>query len=91
MIVLADGGMVVIWVVGILVLGLFGFLAALLGALVRLAKFFLRPFWPEANASVDDRSASAAARVCPNPRCRHANPFAARYCVRCGQALARQS
>ncbi len=90
MTILADGGIVVIWVVGIMVLGLFGFLAAVLGMLVRLAKFLLRPFWPEENPTTAGPKASPGGRVCPNPRCRHTNSVAARYCARCGQAMTEQ-
>lgn len=85
---LADG-FVVVWIIGALLIGLVGFFAILLSAVVRLVCFTFR--WLARGVSgarpVGHAELTSPPRRCRHPRCGHLNPGAARYCARCGHRL----
>ena len=86
---LADGGITVVWVGGILLLGFLGFFVMLIAALGRCIGFVLRLLVGNARRvdAAGPSSVSGAGRPCGHPRCGHLNPADARYCARCGSAL----
>ncbi len=78
--------MMFLWGGGLLLLGIIGFFAVLLGAVARIFRFVLRIATP---CGADRRTGTAAvhrppAVVCGNPRCGHTNRVDARFCARCG-------
>lgn len=87
---LADFGFV--WIGGALLIGFFGFFAVVLTALARMVRFVLRAALPrDHDEDVPEVSASAAPRLCMQPRCGHLNPPGARYCARCGSSLGHEN
>jgi uncharacterized paraquat-inducible protein A len=87
-VLLADGGFLI--AIGLMLLGLVGFLGMAVVLILRLVRFVLRalvgqPAHPaRATLEVDEGRV-----LCSHPSCRHANPPAARFCGRCGRRLAR--
>lgn len=85
---LADGGIVFVWVVGALLIGFAGFFIILLAAIGRVLRGVWRAVtWPLAGNSRGASALPPTPRTCPQPRCAHVNAPDARYCGRCGGAL----
>lgn len=85
---LADGGIVIVWVVGVLLIGFAGFFIVLLAALGRLLRGAWRAAtWPFSCGRHASPNLPPTPRTCRQPRCGHINPPDARYCGRCGDAL----
>lgn len=85
---LADG-FIVVWIIAVLLIGLVGFFAILLSAVVRLLRFTFGWLAGGLGGSgpVSHVELTSAPRRCGHPRCGHLNPAAARYCARCGHRL----
>jgi hypothetical protein len=88
-VVLADGGAVLVLVGGVLLVGFFGFFAAVLVALGRFVSFVFRMLLGGGRKAGESKRPVRlpAERVCGHPRCGHVNPGGARYCARCGSSL----
>ena len=88
--ILADGGISILWVAGILLVGCLSLLVMLLVAVGRLVRWVLwlvfAPF-RRRRSLPGPPPPIRVQRRCPQPRCGHVNPPGARYCGRCGGAL----
>ncbi len=89
----ADFGIVVLWIAVALVIGFIGFFVAVLVMVVRAIQFVLRAAWgrtrnPGATAPPAE---VRAARCCLHPRCGYLSPGDARYCARCGRPLSQDA
>jgi hypothetical protein len=76
--VVADGGM--LWVVGLMIVGIVGFILMLATAVGALVSMMAR-----AGRTLIGLSGDSAPRACG--RCQHVNAAHARYCAQCGRAL----
>lgn len=86
--VLADAGITLIWVGGVLLVGFVGFFVVLLSMLARALGFVWRALIPRRhNRSGTILESRCVGQVCPHPRCGHINRAEARYCARCGNPL----
>lgn len=88
---IADAGITFIWVSGLLLVGIFGFIVmafVLVGKFVGLVFRVLGGGGPK-RTSYRQRPPSRLSRgvVCPHTRCAHANMKGARFCARCGRPL----
>jgi hypothetical protein len=84
--VVLGEAMIFLWGGCLLLLGILGFFAVLLGAVARILRFVLRIGTP---GGAGRRTGTAAvprppAVFCENPRCGHTNRIDARFCARCG-------
>jgi hypothetical protein len=84
---LADG-MVIIWMGGVLIVGLVGFVVVTLVALARAAGAVVRMVLPRASrVPAAPATDTSGPRLCDHPRCGHLNAGTARFCARCGGRL----
>ncbi len=85
---LADGGIVFVWVAGVLLIGLVGFFVVILGLAARfIRRLFSMILGHHGPPSQDAVSRPGAQSPCRNLRCGYLNPAGARYCARCGSRL----
>lgn len=78
----------IVWFVGLILLGIFGFFAVGVMLVFQLLAYLFRAL--TGRGGDDDRqlaTAERAGRICPHPRCGNANPRTARFCARCGRPL----
>lgn len=88
---LADGGIVILWVSGLILAGILGFFFMAVVIVGKVIGFIFRALTGDAS----ERSRPGQAppprhtmgRVCPHRRCAHLNPRNARFCARCGRPL----
>lgn len=74
---------VTVWFGGMVVIGAFGVLGALLSGVSRFVRRLLNP----AARHTRPTPRQPAVRLCPQSRCGHMNVGEARYCARCGRPL----
>ena len=67
---------------GLLVLGIVGFFAVMLAAVVRVFRWIVGSETREESGSL-----AVVPQMCDNPQCGHANRPDARFCARCGRRL----
>lgn len=86
---LADGGVTVIWIGGALLVGLAGAIVIVPWMIVRGLLRVLRALLGcgRRRQPLEPLHAAAPPRVCGQPRCGYLNRDAARYCARCGTSL----
>ncbi len=86
--ILADGGITVVWIGVLLIIGFLGFFAVLLAAILRLfGKIIGGIGWLLRGGRSRTPPPLERPRVCTNPRCGHVNVADGRYCARCGAPL----
>ena len=87
----ADAG-IGVWIVGLLLLGLFGFFVMFVALVFRLIGWFFRTLGGGSGAGkaagpLQDNPSRRL--LCPQPGCGHNNEPTALYCGRCGRPLRR--
>lgn len=84
---LADAG-ITVWIVGLFVIGILGFVVSILTILFRVFGRVLGFVFGSGTKKPPLVPPSPPAnRICPHTGCGHANQPTALYCARCGQPL----
>ncbi|MEW6253415.1 MAG: zinc ribbon domain-containing protein, partial [Planctomycetota bacterium] len=83
--ILAD--VIVLWVVGVLLIGFVGFFAVVLALFGRALRALGRALLPAGDDDAGESVRGGRQRVCRSPPCGYLNRPDARYCARCGRPL----
>ena len=84
---MVDAG-VGMWLVAILLVGLFGFIVMIVALLFHAFRAVLRALFGRRRVAGGQGSHEQKRYVtCKEPSCRHSNPPTALYCGRCGRSL----
>lgn len=90
---MGDGGIIVLWIGGLVLAGIVGFVVMALVLAGKLVGLLFRSLVGGPAEAASGRRASrardAGSVVCPQRRCAHVNAWNARFCARCGRPLRR--
>ena len=84
--ILADAG-ISVWIVGLFVIGIFGFIVSILTIIFRVLGRMLRFIFGGSQTPLPPPPRPPYNTICPHAGCGHVNQPRALYCARCGQPL----